>query len=52
MLLLKALEIKMLVAWLKNYRRSLVRYDRLLENYLAFVLQYFLSDPVFKMSST
>ncbi|RJP52193.1 MAG: IS5 family transposase [Anaerolineaceae bacterium] len=26
-----------LFAWLQNYRRILVRYDRFLENYLAFV---------------
>ena len=30
-------KVKRLFAWLQNYRRILVRYDRFLENYLAFV---------------
>jgi len=30
-------KVERLFAWLQNYRRILVRYDRLLENYLAFV---------------
>jgi transposase len=30
-------KIERLFAWLQNYRRILVRYDRFLENYLAFV---------------
>ena len=30
-------KVERLFAWLKNYRRILVRYDRFLENYLAFV---------------
>ncbi|MBI5953899.1 MAG: transposase, partial [Chloroflexi bacterium] len=29
--------VERLFAWLQNYRRILVRYDRFLENYLAFV---------------
>ena len=30
-------KVERLFAWLQNYRRILVRYDRFLENYLAFV---------------
>jgi len=30
-------KVERLFAWLQNYRRVLVRYDRFLENYLAFV---------------
>lgn len=30
-------KIERLFAWLQNYRRILVRYDRFLENYLAFI---------------
>ena len=30
-------KVERLYAWLQNYRRVLVRYDRFLENYLAFV---------------
>lgn len=30
-------KVERLFAWLLNYRRILVRYDRFLENYLAFV---------------
>ena len=30
-------KVEQLFAWLQNYHRSLVRYDRFLENYLAFV---------------
>ena len=30
-------KVERLFAWLQNYRRILVRYDRCLENYLAFV---------------
>ena len=30
-------KVERLFAWLQNYRRILVRYDRFLENFLAFV---------------
>lgn len=30
-------KVERLIAWLQNYRRILVRYDRFLESYLAFV---------------
>ena len=30
-------KVERLFAWLQNYRRILVRYDRFLENYLAFI---------------
>ena len=30
-------KVERLFAWLQNYRRILVRYERFLENYLAFV---------------
>ena len=30
-------KVERLFAWLQNYRRILVRYDRFLEHYLAFV---------------
>ena len=30
-------KVERLFAWLQNYRRVLIRYDRFLENYLAFV---------------
>lgn len=30
-------KVERLFAWLQNYRRVLVRYERFLENYLAFV---------------
>ena len=30
-------KVERLFAWLQNYRRILVRHDRYLENYLAFV---------------
>ncbi len=33
----KRWKVERLFAWLQNYRRILVRYDRFLENYLAFV---------------
>jgi len=33
----RELKVERLFAWLQNYRRILVRYDRFLENYLAFV---------------
>jgi transposase len=33
----KRCKVERLFAWLQNYRRILVRYDRFLENYLAFV---------------
>jgi len=33
----KRWKVERLFAWLQNYRRILVRFDRFLENYLAFV---------------
>ncbi len=30
-------KVERLFAWLQNYRRILVRYERFLENYLAFI---------------
>lgn len=33
----KRWKVERLFAWLQNYRRILVRYERFLENYLAFV---------------
>lgn len=48
-------KVERLFAWLQNYRRILVRYDRFLENYLAFVhlaCIVILSETIFEKCSS